>query len=66
MNPSKQELTASLVWTLTVNRDEKMINSIFVEGLQQYVLIEEMWGLGYKGKEEVKEPLRVTCGRAVS
>lgn len=53
--PSKQELVASLIWRLTVSGEEEMTVPMRIEGTQLGVLIEEMWGVGGKGKEEIKE-----------
>lgn len=53
--PSKRELVASLIWRLTVSGEEEMAVPICIEGTQLGVLIEEMWGVGGKGKEEIKE-----------
>lgn len=53
--PNKQELVASLIWTLNVSGEEEMTVPMCIEGTQLGVLIEEMWGVGGKGKEKIKE-----------
>lgn len=51
---------ASLIWTLTVNGDEEMVNSICIEGIQQNVLIKEMWDVGAKEKKRSENTLKST------
>lgn len=58
--PNKQELVASLIWTLTVSGEEEMTVPMCTEGTQLSVLIEEMWGVGAKEKKKSKNTLKST------
>lgn len=54
--PNKQELVASLIWSLTVSGEEEMTVPMCIESTQLDVLsYRGDVGCGGKGKEEIKE-----------